>query len=62
MMPRNPVLIGISLPPRWIAPLERATERLRQAYPGADDAEIMERLLHCGIVALLANDDTEAAA
>lgn len=54
MTPRDPVTIGISLAPRWIAPLERAAEFLRQTYPRADDAEIMERILQCGIVALIA--------
>lgn len=57
--PRHPVLIGLSLSPTWIVAMERATDILRTHYPRMPDAEILERLMISGILAIINSEPQE---
>lgn len=47
------LVVGISLPSRWAAGLNRAAELLRERHPAADDAEILRMMLLSGMVAVI---------
>lgn len=49
----EPILIGISLPGRFSAVLNRAVELLRERHPLADDATLLEMLLITGMAGVI---------